>query len=424
MTARERVLASRLIQKIDNNEQYARQIGLSCAVAPVGINNSNKKSIQKKEKKNYFKGERIMKTAEDFIRGMERSNVLMSREYTFKEYVSDIVQFQDMVCKMISGDNYHEGMRIDEALFIMESTARKRELRSHPAVHNGVLTMKKLAKEMAITMSGAKGESLVSRTLEFLNRPNTQIFRNVYITDGIDETELDGIVLTDNGVIILEVKKVKSDLTLTEDGRMVFAGDECYDKVPLAQKMALKRRLLKKCLEKAVGDKGFDIPVYVDSFIVFSAPKGQFIKIDDRYRREKHCFRTGLNKKIESYIGCAYYKAEQLAQLGEIFSEMESNVKRFETELNYDEVRRSLAEALVVLQDTAEKQEATTMIVEKPETKQCTANVLELYVQRLNTTHQQAKRKATGFGYVAASVFACLLISGATVVLSAGVRRA
>ena len=103
---------------------------------------------------------------------------------------------------------------------------------------------------------------------------------------------------------------------------------------------------------------------------------------------------------------------------------MESNVKRFETELNYDEVRRSLAEVLVVLQDTAEKQEATTMIVEKPETKQCAANVLELNVQRLNTTRQQAKRKATGFGYVAASVFAGLLISGATVVLSAGVRRA
>lgn len=108
---------------------------------------------------------------------------------------------------------------------------------------------------------------------------------------------------------------------------------------------------------------------------MFSAPKGQFIKIDDRYRREKHCFRTGLNKKIESYIGCAYYKAEQLAQLGEIFSEMESNVKRFETELNYDEVRRSLAEALAVLQNTPEEQE-TTAIVEKSATKQHTAKVL------------------------------------------------
>ena len=361
-----------------------------------------------------------MKTAEDFIREMESSNVLMSRECTFKEYVSEIVQFQDMICKMIAGDDYHEGMRIDEALFIMESTARKKELRSHPAVHNGVLTMKKLAKEMAITMSGAKGESLVSRTLEFLKRPNTQIFRNVYITDGIDETELDGIVLTDNGVIILEVKKVKSDLTLTEDGRMVFAGDECYDKVPLAQKMALKRRLLKKCLEKAVADKDLDIPVYVDSFIVFSAPKGQYIKIDDRYRREKHCFRTGLNKKLESYLGCAHYKADQLAQLGEIFSEMESNVKRFETDLNYDEVRRSLAEALAVLQDALAVQE-TPATAKNPAAKQPTAKILELDIKRLEAERQQARHEAVGFGYAAASVFAGLLISGAAAMLS--VRR-
>ena len=46
-----------------------------------------------------------MKTAEDFIKEMESSNVLMSRECTFKEYVSEIVQFQDMVCKMIAGDD-------------------------------------------------------------------------------------------------------------------------------------------------------------------------------------------------------------------------------------------------------------------------------------------------------------------------------
>ena len=364
-----------------------------------------------------------MKMAEDFIKEMESSNVLMSRECTFKEYVSDIVQFQNIICKMIAGDDYQEGMRIDEALFIMESTARKKELRSHPAVHNGVLTMKKLAKEMAITISGAKGENLVSRTLEFLNRPNTQIFCNVYITDGIDETELDGIVLTDNGIIILEVKKVKSNLTLTEDGRMVFSGDECYDKVPIAQKMALKRRLLKKCLEKAVADKGLDIPVYIDSFIVFSAPKGQYIKIDDRFHREKHCFRTGLNKKLESYLGCAYYKSNQLTQLGEIFSEMESNVKRFETELNYDEVRRSLAEALAVLHEDPSKQEVPADAAKKSAAKHHTAKILELDVQRLEVARQQAKCKATGFGYAVASVFAGLLISSAAVVLSAGVRR-
>ncbi len=361
-----------------------------------------------------------MKTAEDYIRTMENSNVMMSQEYTFKEYASAIVQFQDMVCKMIVGDEYHEDMRIDEALFIMESTARRKECRSHSAIHNGMLTMKKLAKEVAITMSGMKGENRVFRTLEFLNRPNTRIFRNIYISDGIDETELDGVVLTDNGVIILEVKNVKADLSITEDGRMVFAGDECYDKVPLAHKMGIKRRLLKKHLEKTVVDKGLDIPVYVDSFIVFSAPKGQFIRIDDRYHREKHCFRTGLNKRIENYPGSVYYKADQLAQLGEIFTEMESDVKRFVTELNYDEIRRSLAEAFVVLQNSPEKQDP---IAEKAAIKQHKGKVSKLDIQRLEAIRQHMKSKTVGLGCAMANRFAGLLISCAAAILKVNVRN-
>ena len=52
MTARERVLASRLIRKIDNNENYARQIGLSYAVLMAGVKKNNSKPVQKKEKNN------------------------------------------------------------------------------------------------------------------------------------------------------------------------------------------------------------------------------------------------------------------------------------------------------------------------------------------------------------------------------------
>lgn len=353
-----------------------------------------------------------MKTTEDFIKEMESSCVLISRQCTFKEYVSDIIKFQDIICKMIAGNNYHENMRFDEALFIMESTARKKKLRQHPAVNNGILTMKKLVKEMAITMSGSKGENLVFRTLEFLNRPKTQIFRNVYITDGVNETELDGIVLTDSGVIILEVKQVKSDLTLTEDGRMVFTSDECFDKIPLAQKMALKRNLLKKHLVMSVASKGLDFPIYVDSFIVFSAPKGQFIKIEDKCHHEKYCFRTGLNKKIESYASCTHYSGEQFTQLSEIFSEMESNVKRFETKLNYDEVRRNLAEALAVLQDDSpnHKKDAKSKLT-KSTTKSSAAS------------SQKVRHWSTGFGYAATSMVAGLLIFSAASILHSDIRQ-
>lgn len=310
---------------------------------------------------------------------------------------------------MIAGNEYYDSMRFDEALFILESTARRKGLRGDPAVHNGVLTMKKLCKEMAITMSGAKGENIVARTLEFLQRPNTKVYHNVYLTDGIDETELDGIVLTDEGIIILEVKKVKSDLTLTEDGRLVFAGDECYDKIPLADKMALKRRLLKKNLEKVIAEKGLNIPVFVDSFIVFSAPKGKYIKIDDRCRREKHCFRTSLNKKIENYLGCAYYKEEELTVLTEIFCEMQSNVKRFETELDYNEVRQSLADAMVIVYG-----ETKTSAEVLPSNKKQESKIVDL-----KKIQEQSKR--TKVNFARAAVCACLGLAFYSATLLAGV---
>lgn len=52
MTVRERVLTSRLIQKIDNNSNYSRQIGLSYTVSAAGSKEYNIKSVQNKEKKN------------------------------------------------------------------------------------------------------------------------------------------------------------------------------------------------------------------------------------------------------------------------------------------------------------------------------------------------------------------------------------
>ena len=55
MTARERVLASRLIQKIDNNESYSRQI--SYAVSTAGAKNCNSKPIQKKRRITDLQGE-------------------------------------------------------------------------------------------------------------------------------------------------------------------------------------------------------------------------------------------------------------------------------------------------------------------------------------------------------------------------------
>ena len=133
-------------------------------------------------------------------------------------------------------------------------------------------------------------------------------------------------------------------------------------------------------------------------------------------RVEKHCFRTGLNQKIDNYLGCAYYKEDQLNQLDEIFTAMESNVKRFETELNYDDVRRSLAEAMVVLQNEPE----STIEPQVSNDTERKAKIIEANIVREKLA--QKTKKSVGFDYIAAGAAACVL--GFAMMLGLGFKRA
>ena len=364
-----------------------------------------------------------MKKVEDFIQKMESSNVLMKRKYTFKEYESELCQFQSIICKMIAGNKYYENMRVEKARDIMLSNASKKGLSNHPAIQNCVQTLEKFQKEIATTVAGARGEEQVSGTLESLQRPNVKVFHNVYITDGEEETEVDDIVLTDDGIIILEVKETSSDVTLTEDGRMVYENGKCYGRIPLADSMELKRRLLRTCMEKALAEKDLDIPVFVDSFIVFTTNTNQYIQINDNYEREKWCYRTGcykgINVKIEKYRGSADYTADQLTQLGEICSEMEHNVKRFGTSLNYDKIRRSIAEALTVLQD---EQEEIYVEIKNVAGHPVIAKVNRLYTADIAQKQEKTVRKIA-CEYAIAGTIAGVIVSSLAAVLIKKIKR-
>lgn len=300
-----------------------------------------------------------MKTSEQYLREMEDSGILMEKEMTFTEYADDLLAFQDMVTKMIMGAKYEEGMRLDNARSWLESVGRQKGFTENTEFRNGIQNLKKIEREIAIALSGKKGEQLVSKTLEYVTRPNVSVFKNVYLSDGNEETELDDVILTDSGILILEVKKVKSDITFAADGRMLRNGNECFDNRPIAEKMHTKRRLLRKQLEAEVARRGLDISVCVDSFIVLSPPHGQFIHVKDDYRKEKYCFRSKLTERIDHYIGYAYYSEEQLETLGNILSNMEANKKRFEEGIDFDDARRSLADVLALIH-------SETVTVKKP----------------------------------------------------------
>lgn len=289
--------------------------------------------------------------AERLIAEMEKTDILTQKELTFVEYAEQLEKFQEIVCRKIMGEEYAEGMRLEEAIFKLESKAREKGMSGDAVVRRGISSLRKVQKELAVSISGIKGEQLVTRTLEYVTRPDVKVFRNVYVADGNDETELDAVVMTDSGILILEVKKIRDDVTISYEGRLVHSSDACYDKIPLGQKMETKRRLLTKRLEELVAQEKLDIPVSVESLIVFSTPKGIRVNVDDKWRRDKWCFRTGLTKRIDAYLGKIYLSQKQQEQMGALLGNMETQVKRFELPLDFDEVRKNYAEAYEVLHE-------------------------------------------------------------------------
>lgn len=260
------------------------------------------------------------------------------------------------------GNDYEAGMRLDEAIFRLESKARANGINYDNQFRKGIAALKIVNKEIAISLSGKKGEDIVAKTLEYIQRPNTTKYRNVYISNDYEETELDNVILTDSGIIILEIKNTKDDVTITEDGRLMHSGDECYEKQPLCEKMQKKRKLLKEKLEKIVNENGWDIPIYVESFIVFSTPKNIKIRVEDKFRKEKWCFRSSLTSKIDSYLGIPYYNNLQLSQLNSALSEIETQVKRFKLTVDFNEVRNDIATILAMFDEEAEIVETTESI--------------------------------------------------------------
>lgn len=354
--------------------------------------------------------------AEQYIAKMEESNLLMEQEMTFVEYSESLIQFQDMVTKVVMGDDYEEGMRIDEAIYRLEAKARAKGINYDHQFRKGIAALRTVSKEIAISLSGKKAENIVARTLEFVERPNTTMYRNVYISNGMEETELDNVILTDSGVVILEVKNTKDNVTITEQGRLLHSGDECYDKQPLCEKMQKKRRLLKERLEAVMAEKNLNIPIRVESFIVFSTPKGVRIEVDDRFHREKWCYRTGLKNKIEYYIGLASYSQDQLKELDVALSEIETQVKRFALTVNFNDIRTDVAEALAMFDEEPVVSEKT--VVQKKVVNRTVKKQQRNIVDIANAYAKRAAAKRTAvvmFG--AFTSLACVGALGASAIM-------
>lgn len=279
--------------------------------------------------------------------------------YTFVEYVDQLMKFQEETAKLVIGAENAHLVRMSEVVSRCEAMAREKNLHFDSKVTEGIRALKLISKEIAVAMAGKGGEDRVANTFQYVTRPDAKFYRNVYITDGIEETEMDSVVLTKNGFIILEIKNAKEDITLAPDGRVLFNNSSCYHDISIGEKMDKKRRLFRARLEEEFASRGINKEVKIDSLLVFSNPSGVKIHVHDKFKRENYCLRGYLFNRIDGFESATEYIDEELTVMDEILKQIETEQKRFKITFNPDDVKRAFAEAFEVLTPVTEVNEKT-----------------------------------------------------------------
>lgn len=285
--------------------------------------------------------------ANEIMQMFRNKNVVNSAVFTREEYIQQLCEFQAIVsaCVFDGDDSY----RLDNSITRLEEFLRSRDLNDEPSVSAALNELKTANKELRILIAGKNAEERIRKTLAYLQRPEATVYYNVYISGGEEETELDTVLVTNNGIIILEIKGTKQDITISKDGRLLYDNEISYHNDSIGEKMEEKRRLLKAYIQQKLADRGQRFPVRIESCIVFSTPYKARITVKDMFKKERFCYKSQLNRRVENYYSGTYYESEDLASLNEIISSLECGQKKFQQKIDLAKINNAFAQMMELL---------------------------------------------------------------------------
>ncbi len=283
--------------------------------------------------------------ATELIQQMKDAGINNKHKFTNDEYLEMLLRFQGEVTSAFNHITGSNTDRLNDLADELSHLAEDKGCSDNTWITRAIKSMNFVQRQLSIMMSGKNAEDAVARAVGYADRPEMVSVRNVYLTDGREQTELDNIILTSNGIIILEVKGTKGDVTINPNGSLSRGPCLHNTKHSIKERMITKNRLLKEALEA----KGVDFPIHIDGYIVFSYPKSCDIRIFDEYRQQKWYRQGKIKYIISEYSSNVSYTEEQLATLSTALHDLTVIQKEFHQPVNFDEVRDDFAKAMEVL---------------------------------------------------------------------------
>lgn len=165
--------------------------------------------------------------------------------------------------------------------------------------------------------SGITGEDRVEQYLDYM-KSNHVVLRNLQLSDGVHNTEIDFLVLKQGVATIVEVKNSKRDIYIDEVGDMYKIGRyENFDS-HLGAKMDFRAEVIKKLLK----DAGFE-NMKIEKVVVFTNNR---IQVQKDYRGFRVCFLSRLPHLIDDFYGTGVIQfTKHLQQIADFIQSKDLN---------------------------------------------------------------------------------------------------
>lgn len=306
----------------------------------------------------------------ELIEKMEISGIMRSKKMTSTERITGLLEFEKMITQLTFGEQAAEGKRLTDVIELFRERAEKKGVTNSSVIHQAIEDMDSIGRAIAISLSGASGEKQVRNQLQYVRRNYISI-PNVCLNGENECTELDQVLITSNGILILEVKNYKHDVIITESGLIYGPGQKVYSDKVLGEQMNTKRYLLRKQLEKQLALHGINRELHIETCVVFTNPT---IRITDLYKQEPYCFKAKLSHKIDQFHSQYFYSQNQMDKIAESVKEISVQSPSYEIEMDFDNIRKTFAEAMFLLNDDIFPVEEKQNDVTNTEQIECSTN--------------------------------------------------
>lgn len=181
---------------------------------------------------------------------------MASASYTNQEIVDHLKDLQYAIAYEVCGEKEGSRMRADAIIQAVEGKVNALGLQDSESFVTFKQDMQDIGREIALTISGMKGEAKGFRALKALEYDmDTYVLHNVCLDDSEGRTEIDALVVSPYGVFVIEMKNCRKTMIITEEGYFQKYENPDYQ-YPLGERMCCKEILVREALGKA-----FNVPV-------------------------------------------------------------------------------------------------------------------------------------------------------------------